>query len=159
MIEFTNTIIIQKSIDDVFAFVSNLTNLPKWNYYVLEVRKLTDDSIGKGTKYHQIRKTDQQEILIKEYIKNQTLVIEAEPPPRKLIMELTFQEINGDTKIIDTWHLEGELKGPIKWLARAKAKTAVQQNLTKLKNLLETGSVTLQDGRTATIGGQAWQTQ
>ena len=39
MMEFENTIVIKKPIKEVFAFISNFENIPKWNYYVLEVKK------------------------------------------------------------------------------------------------------------------------
>jgi hypothetical protein len=40
MMEFENTIVIKKPIKEVFAFISNFENIPKWNYYVLEVKKM-----------------------------------------------------------------------------------------------------------------------
>ena len=59
MLEFENTIRVDRPIVEVFAFLSDLENIPKWNYYVVEVRKLSDGPIGIGTRYHQVRKTDE----------------------------------------------------------------------------------------------------
>ncbi len=42
MLEFENTIRIDRPIAEVFAFLSDLENIPKWNYYVLEVTKLSN---------------------------------------------------------------------------------------------------------------------
>ena len=38
MLEFENTVYIDRPVDEVFAFLSDFENIPKWNYYVLEVR-------------------------------------------------------------------------------------------------------------------------
>jgi uncharacterized membrane protein len=54
MIEFENTICIDCPIAEVFAFLSDLENIPRWNYYVLEVTKLTGGPIGIGTMHHQV---------------------------------------------------------------------------------------------------------
>jgi hypothetical protein len=62
MLEFENTIRIDRPVDEVFAFLSDFENIPKWNYYVLEVRQLSDNPVGVGTTYHQVRKTDEQDL-------------------------------------------------------------------------------------------------
>lgn len=59
MLEFENTIRIDRPVDEVFAFLPDFENIPKWNYYVLEVRQLSESPIGIGTTYHQVRKTDE----------------------------------------------------------------------------------------------------
>ena len=38
MLEFENTIRIDRPVGEVFAFLSDFENIPKWNYYVLEVQ-------------------------------------------------------------------------------------------------------------------------
>jgi uncharacterized membrane protein len=34
VLEFENTIPIDRPIDEVFAFLSDFENIPKWNYYL-----------------------------------------------------------------------------------------------------------------------------
>ena len=60
MLEFENTVYIDRPIGEVFSFLSDFENIPKWNYYVLEVRQRSESPIGIGTTYHQVRKTDEQ---------------------------------------------------------------------------------------------------
>ena len=55
MLAFENAIRIDRLIDEVFAFLSNFENIPKWNYYVLEVRRLSDSPTGIGTIYLVVR--------------------------------------------------------------------------------------------------------
>ncbi len=42
MIEFENRIEAQRSISEVFMFLADLENLPKWNYFVMQVRNITE---------------------------------------------------------------------------------------------------------------------
>jgi uncharacterized membrane protein len=55
VLEFENIIHIDRPVEEVFAFLSDFESIPKWNYYVLEVRQLSEIPIGVGTTYHQIR--------------------------------------------------------------------------------------------------------
>jgi hypothetical protein len=60
---------------------------------------------------------------------------------------MIFEDISGKTLIVDTWELDPDLPGIIERLSVKPARSAVKENLLKLKQLLETGTVTLQDGR------------
>jgi len=37
MLEFENTIQINRPVDEVFAFLADFENLPHWNYFVLNI--------------------------------------------------------------------------------------------------------------------------
>jgi len=52
---FSNTITIERPVHDVFAFVSDLENVRKWNYAIVETRKTPDGPPGVGTTYRQVR--------------------------------------------------------------------------------------------------------
>lgn len=154
MIEFKNTIVINRPLPEVFQFVSEFENLPKWNYYVLEVNKLKDGEDGPGTKgttYHQVRKGDDQQFRVAEYIPNEFVMIETLPPERALSMSFWFESTEGATQITDEWKVEPDIPAPFAWLAGRQIKSAVSENLRKLKELLETGEVELQDGRQVMI--------
>jgi uncharacterized membrane protein len=152
MIEFDNTIRINRPIAEVFTFLSNLENLPKWNYYVLKVTKLSDGPIGIGTVYHQIRKTDEQDLRITELDRNHKIMVKTLPPSSpNLEMTLILQEDGNATLVRDEWRLDSGLPAPIEWLGSGRIKSAVAENLTKLKDLLEDGRVILQDGRQARL--------
>jgi uncharacterized membrane protein len=151
MIEFMNTIVIERPLKETFAFMSDFENLPKWNYYVLEVKKVSDGPVGVGTLYQQIRKTDQQQFWVVEYEPDKVVTIETLPPERKLRMRFQFKAIEGGkTQIVDEWHLETNKPKLLEWIATNKVRTAVSENLEKLKTVIETGQVKLQDGREMT---------
>jgi carbon monoxide dehydrogenase subunit G len=148
MIEFTNQILIKRPIDQVFNFVSNLQNVPKWNYYVLEVSKTSDGPLGVGTTYHQVRKTDEQDIRISAYQPNRQVAIETIPPSTpEFEMHFTFESEGEGTRVTDAWKLDTGRNPLIERLGVGRIKSAVLDNLGKLKELLEAGSVRLQDGR------------
>ena len=47
--EFSGTAVIDRPIDEVFAFLADGTNDPKFSPRVLEIRKTTDGPVGVGT--------------------------------------------------------------------------------------------------------------
>jgi carbon monoxide dehydrogenase subunit G len=150
MIEFENTIHIDRPISEVFAFLSDLENIPKWNYYVLEVVKRSSGPIGIGTVYHQVRKTDEQDLRITDLDQNHKLVVKTLPQSSpSLEMRFSLDEEGNTTRIRDEWRLDSGRPAPLEWLGAGRIKSAVAENLTKLKELLEEGQVILQDGRIA----------
>lgn len=152
MIEFENTIRIQRPVQDVYAFVADFENVPKWNYYVVSVNKLTERPVGEGVQYHQIRKDDQQRFEVTEYRPNEVVTVETTPESQpRFKRRLVFVSANGGTTITDTWELELNLNPLLQWLGASKVKSAVAENLGKLKELLETGQTQLQDGRIAEV--------
>lgn len=148
MLHFKNKLEINRPVADVFSFLSNFENMPKWNYFVLEVRKLSEGSIGLNTKFRQVRKTDTQEYRITEFEPNSRVTIETLPPYSKLVMRFTLEQANNYTLLTDEWELDTGKPAFIERIAGGNVKSAVAENLQKLKELLETGEVTLQDGRT-----------
>jgi uncharacterized membrane protein len=152
MIEFENRIEIDRPVEEVFRFLADLENLPKWNYFVTRVQKISPGPLAEGAVYHQERKTDIQELRIVELEKDWLLTVETVPPSKpELRRSMTFEEINGKTRVIDRWSLESGYPRLLQQLARRKVKSAVQDNLLKLKELLEKGRVTLQDGRQVSL--------
>jgi carbon monoxide dehydrogenase subunit G len=151
MIEFSNQIVVDRPISQVFGFVSDLRNVPKWNYYVLDVRKTSDGPLGEGTTFHQIRKSDEQDFRIVTYQPNRRITIQTIPPSTpKFEMRFTFEPEGSGTRITDEWKLDTGQPALLERLGAGRIKSAVLKNLGKLKTLLETGRVRLQDHRLIT---------
>ena len=55
MATFENTVTIQRPAEEVFAFLADFENIPKWNYAIEETRKASAGPVGVGTRYRQIR--------------------------------------------------------------------------------------------------------
>jgi uncharacterized membrane protein len=148
MIEFSNQVFIERPLDKVFAFVSDFENVPKWNYYVISVNKTTTGPVGEGTTYHQVRKTDEQDFRIITHRPNRHVTVQTIPPSQPAFeMRFTFEAEDGGTRITDEWKLDTGRPALLERLAAGKIKSAVKENLIKLKQLMETGHVRLQDDR------------
>jgi carbon monoxide dehydrogenase subunit G len=151
MLEFENTLHIDRPLTKVFAFLADFENIPKWNYYVLNVRKLTAGPIGIGTTYHQVRKTDEQDFRVIDFEPDHQVTVRT-VPPSSLVFErrLTLADEGGSTRLRDEWKLETGWPGLLEKLAAGGIKSAVAANLAKLKELLEAGQMVLPDGRPVT---------
>ena len=147
MIEFKNTIIIKRPLKEVFAFISDFENMSKWNQSVVDVYKLTNGPVGVGATYHRTRKIDQQQFRVVDFEPDQVVAIETLPPGRKLNIRFQFKPMDIGTQMIDEWQLEIDTPQPFRMIAAKKIRSADSENLEKLKILLESGKVTLQDGR------------
>jgi hypothetical protein len=149
---FENSIDIDRPIENVFAFVADLPSIPKWNYYVLSVVPTSPESGTVGSTYHQVRKEDEQDLIIKILVLNKSLIVETIPPSKpELRREITFEGQDNRTRIIDKWRLDLGVPKLLEPLAAKRAKSGVRENLQKLKTLLESGKVTLQDGRSFSL--------
>jgi uncharacterized membrane protein len=152
VLEFENIIYIGRPIEEVFAFLSDFENIPKWNYYVLEVRQLSANPIGVGTTYHQIRKSDEQDFQIIEFEPNHSVAVKTLPHSSPSFERKFTLYAEGDTTHIrDEWKLYTGRPAVLERLARRRVKSAVAENLAKLEELLEEGRVVLQDGRQVVV--------
>jgi uncharacterized membrane protein len=152
VLEFENTILIDRPLDEAFAFLSDFENIPKWNYYVLEVRQLSEHPIGIGSTYHQVRKSDQQDFRIIEFEPDHTVAVKTLPQSSASFeRKFTLYEEGDTTHIRDEWKLDTGRPAVLERLARGRVKSSVAENLAKLKELLEEGRVILQDGRQVTL--------
>ncbi|WP_421764725.1 hypothetical protein [Ekhidna sp.] len=147
MLSISNTISIDKPLSEVFAFVSDQRNNPKWNYYVMSVEK-TNEIEGVGAEYLQTRKSDEQKFGVVVFKVNKRLVIQSIPGQRlKVRRELIFKGNEKQTIIYDQIDFKVPLPKFLSSLILKGPRNGVKQNLAKLKQLLETGHVVLQDGR------------
>ena len=152
MLEFENAIYIDRPIDKVFSFLSDFENIPKWNYYVLEVRQLSESPIGIGTTYHQVRMSDEQDFRIIEFEPNHSVAVKTLPHSSPSFeRKFTLYEEGNTTRLRDEWKLDTGRPAILERLALRRVKSAVAENLAKLKKLLEEGRVVLQDGTQVTV--------
>jgi uncharacterized protein YndB with AHSA1/START domain len=56
MVTVEKSIVIDRSAEDVFSYVGDQTNAPRWQRGLTEVRRTTDGPIGVGTKHTAVRK-------------------------------------------------------------------------------------------------------
>jgi hypothetical protein len=152
MIEFTTHVDIGRSPEEVFNFVVDFENTPKWNYFVTEVERRSAGPIGVGTVFHQVRKTDEQDYEVTALDPGRWVEVTTTPGSSPAFrMGYRFEATDSGTRLTDLWRLETGHNPLVERLGARRIRAAVTENLGKLKELLETGSTQLQDGRRASL--------
>lgn len=139
--KFVNTVTINRSPGDVFAYLAQFENLPRWNYAIAETRKVSNGPVGVGARYVQLRTVPNRSEEAFE-------VVEFEPD-RRLVIRGGFGPFSGDasyeldtaansTVLTNTFdlHASGPLNLVTPLLSR-QVKSAVAANLDVLKQILE----------------------
>ena len=153
MIRFDQAIDIDRPVEEVFAYLADFTNLPTWNYYVHQVRRLTPEPVDVGAVYEQIRRTDRQRFQISAYDPPRTVAVTTLPGQRPAFHRtFTVRPTAGDgSRVHDSWELDTGHPRLVQRVATARIKAAVAENLAVLNQLLEHGHARLQDGRTVAL--------
>lgn len=149
MLHFTNTLEIDRPIDDVFDYLEDFTNVPQWNYWVQRVEQISDGPIGVGTVFHQTRRDDQQRYQLTAHERPHTLTVSTLPEQRPAFTRsLRLEPRGAATVLVDTWQLDSGHPPLVQRLAAGRVRQAVAGNLNCLEQLLERGTTVLPDGRT-----------
>ncbi len=143
---FVHALVIERPVSEVFAFISDPENLPRWNYYVIGCTTLDAGPARVGSTYRLVRKSDTRVFAVTEFKQDRRLVIRFRAPTPPLEIRFTVEPTKSGTRLTDEWELKG-IAGFVASFARAPIRRAVGDNLGKLKELLQTGRTQLQDGR------------
>lgn len=144
MISVEVSTVINRPVSEVFAFVANFENHPKWETDFLEVKQLTSAPSGVGTTYQCLLKlpgqTAASKFEITEYTPNQKIAYAGEPAgPAKPKGGFLFESVSGGTKV--TSLPRPEFRGLFRLLEPMMAGYIQKNNvahLSTLKRLLET---------------------
>jgi uncharacterized protein YndB with AHSA1/START domain len=139
--EFSNTVAIRQPRDDVFQFVADLENAPKWNHALIETRKLTEGPVGVGTEFRQVRSVpsrSEETILVTEFEPERRMVVRGDLGPFRATMTYEFEAQGPTTLVTNTAALKADgMVGFAAPIATGRIRDAVAQNLRSLKHLLE----------------------
>jgi len=152
MLKIKNSVLIEVSTEKVFAFLAVPENLPHWNYYLVSVNKISTGKPIIGSQYHQIRKKDEQYFEITGFEEN--TFIEFTSIRSSFIQfkrQMSFSSAHNGCIVDDLFELKSIVPSFLMRLFTKNIQKAVSENLGKLKQLLETGGTTLQDGRIVTL--------
>jgi hypothetical protein len=144
MASFTNVVEIDRPAHDVFVFLADLENVPKWNYAITETRKTSPGIIGVGATFEQTRSIPTQSrerLTITEFEPDQRLTVEGTLARFPARLGYTVDEHHGVTRLTNT--VELEVTGVAKLIggvAVGRIRSAVAENLNVLKKLLESAS-------------------
>ena len=143
MASFENSVTIRRPVENVFAFLADFENVPKWNSAIVETTKASPGPVGVGTTYRQTRSTPSRsdeafEVTVFEPASR--LEVQGGLGPFTARVNYLLQPIGSGTRLTNTVDLESSgLLTLVAPLATSRVKHAVAANLDTLKQLLEAG--------------------
>jgi uncharacterized membrane protein len=148
MINVEKSIIIERSVEEVFHYVSNLTHSAEWQTGLTEVRQVTDRRLGVGTQFAFVRtflgRKMEASNEITEFTPNVKVAFKTISGPIPLEASYQFEPAENGTKL--TSKIEMRPKGFVSLaepLISASLQRDVEANLGVLKNMLENRTTTV----------------
>jgi len=140
------SITIKRSVEDVFAVLSNVEDTPKWSSNALEEKMTSAGPVGVGsTRRAVVRsfgRTTENEAEVTEFEPNRKIALRGISGPFPFRVSMDFERVTGDTRVDWTWELapRGFLKlaGPL--LARVFTRQ-FRKDLNTLKDMMEAGAL------------------
>jgi uncharacterized protein YndB with AHSA1/START domain len=138
---FENTVMIRRPAAEVFGFLSDFENIPRWNYAIVETRKVSEGPVGVGTIYQQVRSVpsrSEERFEVTAYDPPRQLEIQGQLGPFPSRLSYALDTVPEGTRVTNS--VELQLRGPGRLLGRVavpRVRDAVDANLRKLKELLE----------------------
>lgn len=140
MPEAANEIVIQRPVEDVFAFLADAENDLKWRGGVIEIERTSGD--GVGARYRQKVKGPggrpiSADVEITDYVPNELIGFRATSGPVRPHGRYRLTPVDHSTRV--RFELEADLRGPKRLMASMVQKTMEGEvrNLAKLKVVLE----------------------
>jgi uncharacterized protein YndB with AHSA1/START domain len=142
MAAFENTVTIIRPVEEVFAYLADAENIPRWNYAIEQTQKISPGPVGAGTVYRQTRTIpgrSQEDFEIVVFQPPGQLALDGTFGPFRARTRYLLEPLADGTRLTNRWDLEPtsaplRLLGP---LAIPRVKAAVADNLSTLKQILE----------------------
>src|SRR3954452_3940127 len=139
--KFTNTITIERSPADVFAYLSRFENVPRWNEAIIDTRKTSQGPAGVGATYVQSRlqpSPGEDRFEVTTYEPDYTLAIRGKFGRFTGRFTYQLEPIDNGTRLSNAVDLGApglmRIAAPF---GTSRLKPAVAKNLGRLKEILE----------------------
>jgi uncharacterized protein YndB with AHSA1/START domain len=142
-VKFTNTVTIDRPQPEVFAYLADFENVPRWNYAIEQTRKVTDGPVGVGSRYHQTRtvpRRSEESFEVVTFEPERTIVVRGDLGPFHGDIEYVLEPSGDATVLTNTMELTAS--GPLRVVAplvSSRISNAVAANLDVLRQILERG--------------------
>ena len=148
MASFENTVTIRRPVEDVFAFLADFENVPKWNHAIVETTKVSPGPVGVGTTYRQTRSApsrSEEAFEVTVFEPASRLEVQGGLGPFTARVNYLLKPIGSGTRLTNAGTRLTNAVGPessglltvVAPLATSRVKHAVAANLDTLKQLLE----------------------
>jgi hypothetical protein len=139
---FKNRVTIRRTAEDVFAFLADFENVPRWNYAIASTTKVSPGPVGVGTVYRQIRSIPsraEEGFEVTVFQPGRRLAVEGEIGPFHARVSYLLESLGNATRLTNDIELEpsSTLTRLLAPLAVSRVKAAVAQNLEELRRILE----------------------
>jgi uncharacterized protein YndB with AHSA1/START domain len=140
VIDRSDSVTIDRPVEEVFAYVTDTSNDPAWHTDVLEARKTSDGPIGMGTKWHSRFKPSmgisEGDMEIVAFEPNRMEVMRGEVGPMQPTLTYLFETAGGGTRF--TRRIQIKISGimrvmePLMWLMAPKRNAGFVANLKRV---------------------------
>lgn len=144
MINLDLSILIDRPVKDVFAFVANPNNMSKWNSAVVSLEQITPGAVGVGTKFKSVGemmgRRIEGEMQVTAYEPDTKCGYQVNAGPMQVNLVITFKTVGTGTKI--SLNAQGNPGGIFKLaegVLAGRVKSMMEENLARLKSVLEKG--------------------
>ena len=142
MVDVSSSILIERPVEDVFAYVTDVTNDPAWHTDVLEARKTTEGPPGVGTVWHAKFKPSmgisEGDMQVVSFEPNREQVMRGDVGPMHPTLTYLLEPVDAGTRF--TRRVQISVSGWMKIMAPMMGLMLPKQNkgfLTNLKRVLE----------------------
>ncbi len=144
MINFDFSILIDRPMKDVFAFVADPNNMARWNSAVVGLQQVTPGAVAAGTKFKTVGEVMgrriEGEMQVVAYEPDTKCGFQLNAGPMQMILTITFKTVGTGTKV--SLNGQGNPGGIFKLaegVMAGQVKTIMEGNLARLKTVLEKG--------------------
>lgn len=110
MIKLEESIIINRPVEEVWKFITNLGNQPKWDRGVLEARQTSEGQAGVGStvqvRRQMLGRQRIGEFQVSEYVPNRRLAFQASLGQMTAQSRYTFEPASGGTRLTQISEVE-----------------------------------------------------
>jgi carbon monoxide dehydrogenase subunit G len=142
MASFENTVIIRRPVEEVFAFLADFENVPRWNFAIVETTKTSPGPVGVGTTYRQTRSVptrSEERFEVTTFEPPRRLEVQGQIGPFRARIGYLLEPAGSGTRLRNLVDLGSS--GPLTLVAplvTSRVKHAVAANLETLEQLLST---------------------
>lgn len=141
---FENTVVIRRPVEEVFAFLADFENVPKWNYAIVQTTKTSPGPVGVGTTYRQTRSVpsrSEERFEVTAFEPPRRLEVQGQIGPFQARIGYLLEPAGTGASLRNDVDLRSS--GPLTLVAplvTSRVKRAVAANLDALRQLLDAGA-------------------